>query len=149
MNVTPSVSSARIGRTLILLRAHKRRIVFGLIFVYAAFLLVHPDEDGRVADLIWLALLVMFIASQVFWIRRFIPLRTWRIVLTALLGALYALSIASLLFGPPTSPLFPAADRNPFGILLAALFWWWFVGSFLGFFLDITLWIVDRAARVL
>jgi len=148
MNVTPSVSSARIGRTLILLRAHKRRIVFGLIFVYAAFLLVHPDEDGRVADLISLALLVMFIASQVFWIRRFIPLRTWRIVLTALLGALYALSIASL-FGPPTSPLFPAADRNPFGILLAALFWWWFVGSFLGFFLVIAFWILDRAALII
>ena len=82
MNTTPSVFSTRIGRTLILLRAHRRRIIFGLIFVYAAFLLVHPDEEGRVADLIWFALLVMFLASQIIWIRRafelgrrFIPLR--------------------------------------------------------------------------
>jgi len=136
------------------LRAYKRVVAFLLIFVYAAFLLVHPDEEGRVADLIWFALLVMLIASQVFWIRRafelgrrFIPLRTWRIILTAFMGALYALPIAYL-FVPLTISLFRAADRNPLGILLEALFWWWFVGSFVGFFLVIAFWIVDRAARI-
>jgi uncharacterized protein len=154
MNTTPSVSSTRIGRTLILLRAHKRRIVFGLILLYAAFLLVHPDEEGRLADLIWLTLLVVFIASQVFWIRRvfelgrqFIPLKTWRIILTAFMGCLYALLIAYL-FLPLTIPLFRAADRSPLGILLVALHWWWFVGSFVAFFLVIAFWIVDHAARV-
>jgi predicted MPP superfamily phosphohydrolase len=125
-----------------------------LIFVYAAFLLLHPDEEGRVADLIWFALLVMFIASQVFWIRRVfelgrrsIPLRTWRIVLTVFIGALYALPFAYL-FAPLTAPIFRASDHSLRGILLVALFWWWFVGSFLGFFLVVAFWIVDRAARV-
>lgn len=144
----------QITRIIRFLRAYKRVIVFLLIFSYSVFLLVHPDEEGRVADLIWVALLVTFIASQVFWVRRvfalgrrFIPLRTWRIVLTAFMGALYALPIAYL-FVPLTDPLFRAADRSPLGILFAALFWWWFVGSFVGIFLVIAFWIVDHAARI-
>ncbi len=101
-----------------------------------------------------IANLMIFLASQIFWIRRafelgrrFIPLRTWRIVLTAFMGALYALPIAYL-FVPLTIPLFRAADRSLLGIFLEALFWWWFVGSFVGLFLVIAFWIVDRAARV-
>jgi hypothetical protein len=101
-----------------------------------------------------IAILMIFLASQIFWIRRafelgrrFIPLRTWRIILTAFMGALYVLPIAHL-FVPLTIPLFRAADRSLLGILLEALFWWWFVGSFVGLFLVIAFWIVDRAARV-
>jgi len=31
-------------------------------------------------------------------------------------------------------------------VLLEAPFWWWFVGSFAGFFLVLAFWTVDRAA---
>ena len=72
MNATPSESSTKIGRTLVLLRTHKRRIVSSLVLAYAAFLLIHPDEEGRAVDLIFFALLVTFIASQLFWIKRII-----------------------------------------------------------------------------
>jgi uncharacterized protein len=102
-----------------------------------------------------IAILMIFLASQVFWVRRvfelgrtLIPLRTWRILLGACMGALYALPIA-LFFVPLTS--LRAVERSPLGILLVllvALFWWWFVGSFVGLFLVIAFWIVDRAARV-
>ena len=49
---------------------HRRVIAFLLIFAYAAFRVVHPDEDGRFFDLLFLAIMVMLMASQVFWIRR-------------------------------------------------------------------------------
>jgi uncharacterized protein len=102
-----------------------------------------------------IAILMIFLASQIFWTRRafelgrrFIPLRTWRIVLTAFMGALYVVPIAYL-FVPLTFPLFLAAERSLLGIFLEAVFWWWFVGSFVGIFLVIAFWIVDRAARVI
>ena len=155
MIATLQISRADIGKMLSFLRTYKRGIVSSLVLAYAAFLLIHPDEDGRVADLTWLALLVMFIASQIFWIRcvfelgrRFIPLRTWRIVLMAFMGALYALPIAYL-FVPLTIPLFRAADHSSLGVLLIALFWWWFVGSFLGLLLVITFWLMSRAVRII
>jgi hypothetical protein len=54
--------------------ARRRAIVFFLIFAYAAFRIVHPDEDGRFFDLFFIALLVMVVASQLFWIRRVLDL---------------------------------------------------------------------------
>jgi hypothetical protein len=40
----------------------RRVIVFLSIFAYAAFRVVHPDEDGSFFDLFFIALLVMLIA---------------------------------------------------------------------------------------
>jgi predicted MPP superfamily phosphohydrolase len=101
-----------------------------------------------------ISVLLLFLASQIFWIRRvfelgrrFIPVKTWRISLATIMCALYALPLAYF-FTPLTDPLFRAADRSPFGILLAALFWWWFVGSYAGLLLIMVFWFVDRAARV-
>jgi hypothetical protein len=54
--------------------AQRRVIVFLLIFAYAAFRVVHPDEDGRFLDLFFIAILVILIASQIFWIRRALDL---------------------------------------------------------------------------
>lgn len=56
------------------LKAYKRTIVWLLIFAYAAVRVVHPDEDGRFFDLFFIALLVMLIACQLFWIRRILDL---------------------------------------------------------------------------
>jgi hypothetical protein len=51
---------------------HWRGIVTLLIVARAAFYLIYPDEFGRFFDLIFLALFVVFIAGQIFWIRRII-----------------------------------------------------------------------------
>lgn len=156
MNATPSVSSTRIGRTLILLRAYRRRIIFGLIFVYAAFLLVHPDEDGRVADLIWFALLVMFIASQFFWVRRVLdvvgrflpgkPRRSWLAVVAFLIYLFFFIysypSIEST-----NDHVFRAADPRLSSLLIVGIFWWWLVASWAGFGLVMVFWTADLATR--
>jgi hypothetical protein len=78
--------------------AHRRVVAFLLIFGYSAFLLIHPDEFGRFADLLFFAFLVMLIASHLFWIRRVLdlgerfisgkPRRAWRAV-AAGLGYVY------------------------------------------------------------
>ena len=68
--VSPNFQGTKTARVLSFLRAYKRIIVFGLVFAYSAFLLIHPDEDGRFIDLLSLTILVMLIASQFFWIRR-------------------------------------------------------------------------------
>jgi hypothetical protein len=78
------------------LRAYTRVIVWLLVVAYAAFKVVHPDEDGRVLDLFFIAILVMLIASQFFWIRRaldlgeqFIPGKPRRAWLAVIAGAVY------------------------------------------------------------
>ena len=80
---------------------HRRLIVFLLIFAYAAFRVVHPDEDGRFFDLFFIALLVMLMASQLFWIRRildigerFVPGKTRRAWLAVITGAVYVFFFA-------------------------------------------------------
>src|SRR5437660_4720767 len=60
----------RMAKTITALKTHKRVIVWSLIFAYAVFLLVHPDESGRFYPLFFGAIPVVLIASQVFWIRR-------------------------------------------------------------------------------
>jgi hypothetical protein len=60
----------KMAKTITVLKAHKRVIVLSLIFAYAVFLLIHPDEFGRFYTLFFGAINVVFIASQVFWIRR-------------------------------------------------------------------------------
>ena len=57
MIASPSLSGTKMGRMLSFIRAYKRRIVSSLVFAYAAFLLIHPDEEGRAFDLIFFALL--------------------------------------------------------------------------------------------
>src|SRR6266849_7465352 len=56
------------------LQANKRVIVFGVVFAYSAFLFIHPDEDGRFIDLFFFGIRVIFVASQLFWIRRALDL---------------------------------------------------------------------------
>ena len=73
----PRTSSARmVSRPTVYQRviAHRRVVAFLLVFGYSAFLLIHPDEFGRFADLLFFAFLVMLIASHLFWIRRVLGL---------------------------------------------------------------------------
>ncbi len=136
--------------------AHKRSIAFFLVLAYAAFLLIHPDEDGRSVDLFFLALLVTLLASQLFWIRRvvdvgerFLPGKPRRAWLEAIAGA-----ICLILFGYNLSTWNSEAWNSTHvstavtlrSVLLEAPFWWWFVGSFAGFLLVLVFWTLGRAA---
>jgi hypothetical protein len=73
MNESLKSYGTNMARTIRFFRAHKRVIVFLLAFLvvaYSAFRLIHPDEFGRFYDLFGIALNVVLIASQAFWIRR-------------------------------------------------------------------------------
>ena len=138
------------------LRTYKRRIALSLILAYAAFILVHPDEDGRAIDLISFGLLVVLIASQFFWIRRavdvgerFLPGKPRRVWLGAIAGAI---CLALFAYNLETwnrkswnsTHVSTALTLRSF--LLEAPIWWWFVGSFAGFFLVLAFRMLDRAA---
>jgi hypothetical protein len=141
-------SATKMARMIRFLRAHKRRIVTALVFAYAAFLLIHPDDEGRIPDLIWLARLVMLIASQIFWIRRIVdvgerflpgkPRRSW---LGAIAGAVCLILFVYNLetwHSKTWNSTHVSTALTPRSVLLEAPFWWWFVGSFAGFFLVVT-----------
>jgi hypothetical protein len=71
------VSFSRLWQRVI---AHWRAIALGLILARAVFCVIYPDEFGVFFDLLFLGLLVVFVAGQIFWIkqvidvaRRFLP----------------------------------------------------------------------------
>src|SRR5712691_1090687 len=72
--------TAKVGSFLRSLRvvAHWRAIVLLLILGCVAFLVARSDEFGRF-ELILLALLLIFIASQIFWIGRLVDVEEWLI----------------------------------------------------------------------
>jgi uncharacterized protein len=130
--------------------AHWRAIILLLILALATFLIAHADFFG----LSLFALLIIFIASQLFWVGRTLdvaerlisgkPRRAW---LAIVAGLLYSFLF---LYSYPEWGLghvIRAADYRPQSILIYAIFWWWFVGSQLAFLLVIAFGAVDRAAR--
>jgi predicted MPP superfamily phosphohydrolase len=133
--------------------ARWRAIVLLLILGCVAFLVARSDEFGRF-ELILLALLLIFIASQIFWIRRlidvggrFIPGRPRRVWLTIITVVVY---LFVFLYSYPEWGLghvIRAADYRPQSVLIHAVFWWWFVGSMSAFLLVIVFGAVDRMAR--
>ena len=145
----------KMGKIIRFGRAHKRVVAFLLVFAYAVFLLVRPDELGRFVDLLFLALLVMFIASQVFWVRRVLDLveriipgksrRAWLAVIASLVYLFFFVYwFPSVGIGHRPR----AADPRLRSILTVGAFSWWVVGSFVGFSLVMVFWAVDRAMRV-
>lgn len=137
-------------------KAYKRIIVFLLVFGYAAFLLIHPDEFGRALDLIFFALWVMFIASQFFWIRRvldlgkrFLPGKRRRTFLAVVAGLIY-LFIFTCSYPSIESTnahILRAADYRLHSVLIEAAYWWWFVGSQMAFVLVVVFWAGGRGVR--
>jgi len=138
---------------------HKRVITFSLIFAFCVYPLIDLGKFGptRVA---FRVILVMFIASQFFWIRhaldlgeRFIPGKPRRVWLTAIacfaelflfvysythMGGVVHLFLASKIIG--------AADPRLRSVLMEGALSWWLAGSVLGFGLVIVFWSVERAA---
>ena len=140
----------QIAKTVTILRAYKHVIVLSLIFAYAVFLLIYPDEFGRFYALLFGAINVVFIASQVFWIRRvrelgkkLISSKRWRRGLGVAGLIIYFVLLAYNLF----IPAFKGIGLTFRATLLDAPFRLWLLGSFLGFLVAILLWAADRVAR--
>jgi hypothetical protein len=130
--------------------AHWRPIILLLILALATFLIAHADFFG----LFLFALLLIFIASQIFWIgrildlgERFIPRRPRRVWLAIMTVVLY---LFVFLYSYPEWGLghvIRPADYRPQSVLIHAAFWWWFVGSLSAFLLVIAFGAADRVAR--
>ena len=148
--------TARVGSFLRSLRrvvAHWRAIVLLLILPCVVFLEARFDEFARF-DLILLALLLIFIASQIFWLGRLVdvgerfipgrPRRFWLVIMTVVVY-LFVCVYSYPEFG--LVHVIRAADYRPQSMLIHAVFWWWFVGSMLAFLLVIAFGAADRVVR--
>jgi calcineurin-like phosphoesterase family protein len=151
----PESGSARAYRRAI---AHWRVIVLVLILARAGFYVIHPDEFGRLFDLVSLVLLVIFIAGQIFWIKRiidvaarFIPSHIGRTRLAVVAALIYLFVYAYSYPGIQSTNdhIFRTGYDRPLTVVTEALFWWWFVGSMLAFFLVLVFGAGDYAARAI
>ncbi len=130
--------------------AHWRAIILLLILAVATV----PIAYGDFLDLITLALFLLFIASQVFWIgrildlgERFIPGKSRRAWLAIMAGLVYSFVFLYSFPEWGLGHIIRAADYRPQSMLVFAAFSWWFVGSLSTFLLMIAFGAADRAAR--
>jgi uncharacterized protein len=130
--------------------AHWRPIILLFILGLATFLIAHADFFG----LSLFALLLIFIASQLFWIgrilglgERFIPGKPRRLWLAIIAGLVYLFVFTYSYHEWGLGHTIRAADYRPQSMLIHAVFWWWFVGSLLAFLLVIAFAAADRVAR--
>jgi predicted MPP superfamily phosphohydrolase len=153
--VTPACRTSKIGEIgsfLLVYRrvvVHWRAIILLLILALTTFLIAHAEFFG----LFVIALFLIFIASQLFWIgrvldlgERLIPGKPRRAWLAIMAGLVY---LFVFLYSYPEWGLghtIRAADYRPQNMLIYAAFWWWFVGSLLAFLLVIAFGAADRAA---
>ncbi len=149
----PESGSARAYRRVI---AHWRVIVLGLILARAVFYVIYPDEFDVFFDLLSLGLLVVFIAGQIFWIKRiidvaahYIPSHIGRTRLAVVAALIYVFVYAYSYPGIQSTNdhIFRTGYDRPLTVVTEALFWWWFVGSMLAFFLVLVFGAGDYAAR--
>ena len=142
------------------LRAHKRVITFSLVALCAFWLTPSWREVGPFLFLLLFAIVVMFAASQLFWIRcvldlgqRFIPGKPRRAWLGVITGAVYLFFFAysfthlGLLHQATMGHIIGAADPTLRGVLIEGVWSVWLVGSLVGFALVMVFWAADGAAR--
>ena len=133
---------------------HWRAIILLLIIAYVAFLIASSDEFVSL-ELNLFALLLIFIASQIFWIGRVVDLGEWllhrrvcrrRVAMGVVLAYLFVIA-----YSFPTTIAQGHTFRIGFyrlpNVVTEGVFWWWFVGSMLAFLLVIALGAADRVAR--
>lgn len=159
--MTPARQRSRIGELggnlLLVYRrvvVHWRAIILLLILAYVAFLVASSDEFVSF-ELNLCALLLIFIASQVFWIGRIVDLGKWlfpdqpRVRLVVIADLVYLFVIA---YSFPTTigqgHTFRAAYYRLSNVVFEAVFWWWFVGSMMAFALVVVFGTVERTTRV-
>ena len=138
---------------------HWRAIILLLILALATFLIAYPDRGSPiflVFDLFVIALLLIFIASQFFWIgrildlaERFIPGKLRRAWLAIIAGLVYSFFFTYSLpsIESTSAHIFRAADYRLHSVLIEAAYWWWFVGSQVAFLLVFAFGTADRAAH--
>jgi hypothetical protein len=132
---------------------HWRAIILLVILTRVAFLVASSDEFVSF-ELNLFALLLIFIASQVFWIGRIVDLGKWllpdqpRVRLVVIADLVYLFIIA---YSFPTTIAQGHTFRIGFYrlpvIVTEAVFWWWFVGSMLAFLLVIVFGLLDRVVH--
>jgi hypothetical protein len=117
-------------------KAHKRlSIIFALWAVLCSLILLPNWREGPFYLLFFSSLFLMLVASQVFWVVRFVdlgerflpgkPRRAW---LTAI-ASVVCLFFFACNMGPWPIPQGNSTHLTLRSILLQAPFWWWFVGS--------------------
>jgi uncharacterized protein len=161
MIASPNSLGTNTERTISFLRAYKRVIAFLLIFGFCAYPLIDRGKFLAIRVAVRV-ILVMLIASQIFWVRRaldlgerFIPRRPRRAWLPVIAGAVYLSFFAyssthrgvANFFVPAGVHIIGAADRRVPSILIDGVLSWWLVGSVLGFALVMVFWTVDRVMR--
>jgi uncharacterized protein len=135
--------------------AHWRTVVLVLILARGALYVIYPDESGVFFDLLSLALLLIFIASQIFWISRVVDLGDWllhrrvcrrRVAIGVVLAYLFVIA-----YSFPTTIAQGHTFRIGFyrlpNIVTEGVFWLWFVGSMLAFLFVIVFGLLDRVMR--
>jgi predicted MPP superfamily phosphohydrolase len=150
-------SGTNMARMITFLRAHKRLITFSLVAFGAFWLTPSWSEVGPLGFLFFFALFVMLIVSQIFWVgrvvdlgERFIPGKSRRAWLTAIASVVCLFFFAyniGLYISPWKIPRGDSTHLTLRHILFEAPFWWWFVGSWVGFGLVMVFWMVGRAGR--
>lgn len=133
--------------------AYWRVILVVLIFALAAAIVLQGQFVSF--ELVLLALLLIFIASQIFWIGRVVDLGEWllpptvcrrRVAIGVVLAYLFVVA-----YSFPTTIAQGHTFRIGFYrlpiIVTEGMFWWWFVGSMLAFFLVMVFGLVDRVVR--
>src|SRR5713226_4529467 len=155
MIASPHFSGTKMARMTSFLRAHKRVITFSLVAFCAFWLAPSWGEAGPFFFLLFFALFVMLIASQLFWIRRvrelgkrMIPSKRWRKGLGAVGLLVYLFLLAFNLFTWNTESN-KGSGLTLRAALLEAPLWLWLVGSFFGFLIAILLGTIDQVARAM
>ncbi len=139
-----------------LLLRNRRPMGWMLLLTSVGFLIVRPDLWGGTIGLIFLAIFLLLIDSQIFWISRVVdlaerltpgkPRRGWlTLVATLLYVFLFLYSFPSI--ASTTFHVFRPADWRLSSVVIEAAFWWWLVGSMAGFLLVMLLGGADRAAQ--
>ena len=157
--ISPSLSKPRRAKVGSFLRSLRRvvanwhAIVLLLIFACVVFLVARSDDLGRF-ELILLALLLIFIASQIFWIgrlvdvgERFIPGRPRRVWLAITTVVVYLFVFLYSYSEWGQGHVIRPDDYRPQSMLIHAAFWWWFAGSIAAFLLVIAFGAADWVAR--
>jgi predicted MPP superfamily phosphohydrolase len=142
------------------LRAHKRVITFLLVAFCAFWLTPSWGELGPFYFVLFFAIVVMLIASQLFWIRRVLDLgvrfipgkrrRTWLAVIASVVYVFffaYSFTHLGLLHQATMGHVIGAADPSLRGVLIEGVWSVWLVGSWVGFALVMVFWAADGTTR--
>src|SRR6266576_1542846 len=150
-------SSTNMARMITFLRAHKRLITFSLVAFCALWLSPSWSEVGPFGFLFFFALFVMLIVSQIFWVGRVVDLgerfilgksrRAWLTAIASVVCLFFFAYNIGLYVSPWKIPRGDSTHLTLRHVLFEAPFWWWFVGSWVGFGLVMVFWMVDRTGR--